>query len=187
MYGWGQWKDIQATIPGRSKDQCKSHGQKYLKHHPKEKDRLTKEHKKMLRLQQQKAKKPPPLPRAKAPKTKRAPPEENLGKSAKKADKLPIAFKKEQPSTGGGGGKKGSTHQMFSTDSIDTICNKIYERKKSAGCKRFPLCLCEKTPCAREGLDYQFHAGGQALHSATASTSVEGEGAAKANLGEEDS
>jgi len=166
MYGWGNWKKIQEAIPCRTKDQCKSHGQKFLKHHPNEKDRLIMEHRKML--QQQKANKSRPVPKKVSAKKAVLPTQTN--KALKK--KVKVTFKKERLSEGGGG-KKGNHCQKFSADSIDTICNEIYERKLKSGCKRFPLCICEKTPCAREGLTYQFHVGGQPLYSAAAAAFLE--------------
>eukprot|EP00571_Detonula_confervacea_P009121 CAMPEP_0172317988 /NCGR_PEP_ID=MMETSP1058-20130122/33532_1 /TAXON_ID=83371 /ORGANISM="Detonula confervacea, Strain CCMP 353" /LENGTH=887 /DNA_ID=CAMNT_0013032697 /DNA_START=260 /DNA_END=2920 /DNA_ORIENTATION=+ len=44
LHGWGNWKNIEAMIPTRDRMQCKSHAQKFQKHHPKEKNRLENEH-----------------------------------------------------------------------------------------------------------------------------------------------
>lgn len=40
----------------------------------------------------------------------------------------------------------------FDPESIDTICAEIYERKQQNGCTKFPLCLCNQTPCAKKSL-----------------------------------
>lgn len=40
----------------------------------------------------------------------------------------------------------------FDPESIDTICAEIYERKRQNGCAKFPLCLCNQTPCAKKSL-----------------------------------
>jgi hypothetical protein len=40
----------------------------------------------------------------------------------------------------------------FDPESIDTICAEIYERKQQNGCAKFPLCLCNQTPCAKKSL-----------------------------------
>lgn len=90
------------------KDQCKCHGQQYLKINPNEKDRLTKEHKKMLWLRlQQKANKTPPLSKTKVPSANRAPAELKACKSPmkKSKNKTHTAFKKDQPSTGDSDGQ----------------------------------------------------------------------------------
>lgn len=43
-------------------------------------------------------------------------------------------------------------HGDFDPESIDTICAQIYERKQQNGCSKFPLCLCNQTPCAKKSL-----------------------------------
>lgn len=40
----------------------------------------------------------------------------------------------------------------FDPQSIDTICAEIYERKQQNGCTKFPLCLCNQTPCVKKSL-----------------------------------
>jgi hypothetical protein len=40
----------------------------------------------------------------------------------------------------------------FDPESIDTICAEIYERKQQNGCTKFPLCLCNQTPCVKKSL-----------------------------------
>jgi len=53
IHGWGNWVQVRNKIPGRTKDQCKSHAQKFAKHHPAEKARLDREHIAYCRLQSQ--------------------------------------------------------------------------------------------------------------------------------------
>jgi len=53
IFGWGNWVQVRSKIPGRTKDQCKSHAQKFAKHHPAEKARLDREHEAYCRLQSQ--------------------------------------------------------------------------------------------------------------------------------------
>mmetsp|Transcript_16174 Transcript_16174/g.34190 ORF Transcript_16174/g.34190 Transcript_16174/m.34190 type:complete len:220 (-) Transcript_16174:60-719(-) len=179
---WGSWKKIQQVIPGRTKDQCKSHAQKFLKNHSNEKDRLIAEHRNMFMMQRCRDGKS---------KSNNKPSTRSVLRAKKKAvsknELIPImtaqaannkvlkkkrsnenesenlhhtsSFQKERLSSevGGEGGGSYHNHEEFnSADSIDAICNEIYERKLKSGCKRFPLCLCEKTPCVRDGLLYQF-------------------------------
>ena len=51
LYGWGQWEKFHTVVTTRTKEQIKSHAQKFLKHHSEEKLRLDKEH---IKLHKQK-------------------------------------------------------------------------------------------------------------------------------------
>eukprot|EP00584_Thalassiosira_punctigera_P011344 CAMPEP_0172563264 /NCGR_PEP_ID=MMETSP1067-20121228/100142_1 /TAXON_ID=265564 ORGANISM="Thalassiosira punctigera, Strain Tpunct2005C2" /NCGR_SAMPLE_ID=MMETSP1067 /ASSEMBLY_ACC=CAM_ASM_000444 /LENGTH=866 /DNA_ID=CAMNT_0013353677 /DNA_START=265 /DNA_END=2865 /DNA_ORIENTATION=+ len=48
-FGWGNWSAIEHCIPTRTRNQVKSHAQKFQKHHPEEKIRLDREYKQLLR------------------------------------------------------------------------------------------------------------------------------------------
>lgn len=51
VHGWGNWVQVKNKVPGRTKDQCKSHAQKFAKHHPAERARLDREHDVYLQMQ----------------------------------------------------------------------------------------------------------------------------------------
>ena len=166
-----QWKKIQGAIPGRTKDQCKSHGQKFLKHHPYEKDRIIAEHRKLLASQRKKAGKPPLPPRMTKAQAQGSTTGLAMAQAFEEAEKKPAAKRVEQPihvpkaltryqkeRPMGKGQCKKVDFTQFTFDSIDIICKDIYERKLSEGqCNKFPLCLCKQTPCARKRLEEYIH------------------------------
>mmetsp|Transcript_12422 Transcript_12422/g.26431 ORF Transcript_12422/g.26431 Transcript_12422/m.26431 type:complete len:231 (-) Transcript_12422:340-1032(-) len=158
MYGWGSWKKIAEAIPGRTRDQCKSHGQKYGHGHPNEKARLIAENKKMISMLQEKSeknKKPRSVPKKASSKKLILPTQANRAFQKKEkqniyVERAPTALEKKPPAEIGGGMSAKACDEIFNADSIDTICNEIYERKQKGGCPRFPLCTCEQNPCVRK-------------------------------------
>jgi len=168
MYGWGNWKKVQEAIPGRTKDQCKSHGQKFLKHHPGEKDRLISEHRKLLTLQGGKF---PPSPKGKskdkkpAVSTNKSSAKPSRKRAIKRVDSKPVkknsdivsgvapvmnvTVPQNAPATQNkeaGESKKespskegeNSLDEKFSSDSIDVVCNDIYKRKLKGQVEKDP-------------------------------------------------
>lgn len=75
LHGWGNWAAIERGIPTRTRNQVKSHAQKYQKHHPEEKSRLQREF-------QMKQEQPPPT--KKTQKQKQPPPTTTTTKQEQK-------------------------------------------------------------------------------------------------------
>ena len=177
-------------------DQCKSHGQKFLKSHPHEKERLLTEHRKMMQLRHQQIQQPQQKKATLKHSSvvgkvynKKLPSNNFATKPDDQSDIVSnVQYNNEgQPIDEGGGNTqtKNTTKPpvKFAIDSIDIICKDIHERNNGEGLSNNEV-QNEKTSCSTEGPEFQQPGVEELLSlSVAVSTSVDEECAAVVNNG----